>query len=103
MLWLIYMKNDIWSPIKVKVRTDIEYKWLFWLFLAVFFKKMANSENTRRNSGMEIYLTQIEAENIIFIEKLKSYIMKFKIWLIVADFQRIQEKWLIQKIGEGIE
>ena len=57
MLWLIYMKNDIWSPIKVKVTTDNEYKWLFWLFLAVFFKKMANSENTRRNSGMEIYLT----------------------------------------------
>ena len=47
---------------------------------------MANSENTRRNSVMEIYLTYIEAENTIFIEKLKSYVMKFKIWLIKADF-----------------
>ena len=52
---------------------------------------------------MEMYFTQIEAENTIFIEKLKSYVMKFKIWLIKADFQRIQEKWLIQEIGEGIE
>ena len=68
-----------------------------------FFQKMANSENIRRNSVMEMYFTQIEAENTIFIEKLKSYVMKFKICLIMADFQRIQEKWLIQKIGEGIE
>ena len=65
------MKNDIWSPIKVKVRTNNEYKRLFWLLLAGVLRKIADSENTRMNSVMEMYVTQIEAENTTFIEKIE--------------------------------
>ena len=52
---------------------------------------------------MEMLSTQIDAQDTTFIEIWKSFWKNLKTWLTMADFQRIQEKWLIQEIGEGIE
>ena len=51
-------------------------------------------------------------ENVLYINMSRTYnflgkvqraCTEFKIWLIMADFQRIQEKWAISKIQKGNE
>ena len=64
---------------------------------------MADCENMERLCFRGCFYTQIDAEYAIFIGKSSLCMIKIENWLIMADFQRFQEKWLIPKIDEEIK
>ena len=90
------------NPIKPMKMTENEIKLSDLADFCNFFQKMADSENMKGVCFTGLFSTQIDAEYAIFIEKSSLFLIKVKILLIMADFQRFQEKWLILKIDEGI-
>ena len=64
---------------------------------------MADSENMEGSCSRVRFYRQIDAEYAICIEKYSLCMIKIENWLIMADFQRFQEKWLIPKIDEEIK
>ena len=84
--------------------TENEIKWLIWLIFANFVEKWLILK-TWGDCVSEVNFTHtyIDAEYAICIEKCSLCMIKIENWLIMADFQRFQEKWLIPEIDEKIK